>query len=180
MGVHMNKLAFGIAASVVALVAATGVQAADPILIDDVAISMATSNWDGPYAGLGGVFETATSAPAETLWGVQGVLGINQTFDGFLLGGEIYLMGTNSSLTGWGVSAGGEVRAGILATDAILIYGALGAEVESGGNTFATIGGGVEFWAMDDMSIDVEYKYYQGLNNGFTGHHVGLSANWHF
>ena len=181
MGVHMNKLAFGIAASVVALVAATGVQAADPILIDDVAISMATSNWDGPYAGIGVIAETAAAGtPAETIIGAQGILGYNLTSNGFLFGGEIYVSPFSSSTTGFGVVAGGQVRAGLLASDALLLYLAAGGEVTMGGGVFGTVGGGAEFWVADDLSLDLEYKFIIDTASTDRYHHVGLSANWHF
>lgn len=175
----MKTLATGIAASLFALAVAMPAQAADPIMIDDVAIDMATSGWDGPYAGVGVIFESSTTI-AETIAGLQGVVGINQTFDSFLLGGEVYVMPWWSSLTGFGASVGAEVRAGVLASDAVLLYAAGGLEVTNAGNTYGTLGGGIEFMATDSLSIDLEYKYYVGINNGWRGHHLGISGNWHF
>jgi len=175
----MKTLGFGVAVSLLALMAATGAQAADPIMPDNMAIDMATSSWDGAYAGIGVVAETSTTI-AETLIGLQGSVGYNMTMDSLLVGGEIYVMGLNSSNTGLTGSIGGEVRAGFLASDAILLYGAAGAEVTAAGNTYGTLGGGVEFAVADKTTLDLEYKYYMGLNNGWQGHHVGLSINWHF
>jgi opacity protein-like surface antigen len=175
----MNKLAIGLAVSLAALSASAAVKAADPI-VDTTAIAMATSGWDGPYAGIGVIFETAAAGPAETVLGLQGVLGANATMDSFLVGGEVYIMPFWSSINGLGASIGAEARAGFLASEAVLLYGALGGEIDNGGNTFGTVGGGVEFMVSDGMSLDLEYKYYIGLNNAGRYHHVGASANWHF
>ena len=175
----MNKLVFGAAVSLLALGAVSGAQAADAIMIDDTAIQLATSNWDGPYIGAGIIFESSTTI-AETIIGGQAVVGVNQTMDSFLIGGEAYVMGYNSSISGFGASVGAEVRAGFLPSEAVLLYGALGVELTNASTTYGTVGGGVEFWAADNLSIDVEYKYYIGLNNAWRGHHIGISANWHF
>jgi opacity protein-like surface antigen len=138
-----------------------------------------TSGWDGAYIGGGVIFESSTTI-AETIVGGQGVLGFNHTMDSFLIGGEAYVMPYWSSLSGLGASIGAEGRAGFLATESVLLYGALGAEITNTANTYGTIGGGVEFKATDNLSLDLEYKYYVGLNNAWRGNHIGISANWHF
>jgi opacity protein-like surface antigen len=175
----MTKLATSLAVLLGAMAATSGAMAADLILIEEAAIESATSNWDGLYAGAGVTFQSSTTS-TETIFGVQGLVGANATFDSFLLGAEGYLtyMWSSSGSSFWGV--GGTVRGGVLATEDVLIYAALGGEVVEGGNTYATVGGGVEFMATENVSLDLEYKYYIGLNNGWEGHHVGISANWHF
>jgi opacity protein-like surface antigen len=178
----MNKVFAGLAVSLAALVGATGAQAADPIMmVDAPAIEMATSNWDGPYAGIGVIFETAApGTPAETVIGGQAVLGINMTADSFLFGGELYVAPWNSSTGGFGASFGGEVRAGLIVSDPLVLYVAGGGEITDGGNTYGSVGGGAEFMVADDLSLDLEYKFLVGINNANRYHHVGLSANWHF
>jgi opacity protein-like surface antigen len=177
----MKTLATGLAVSLATLLAASAAQAADPIMVVDTpAIEMATSNWDGPYAGIGVILETAITAPAETIIGAQGIIGINFTSGTLLFGAEAYLSGYNSSVNGLGGVVGGEVRAGLLASDAVLIYIAGGAEIDDAAATYGTAGGGVEFLVSDDLSIDIEYKYIMGINNAWRGHHAGVSANWHF
>ncbi len=175
----MTKLATSLAVLLGAMAATSGAMAADLILIEEAAIESATSNWDGFYAGAGVTFQSSTTT-TETIFSVQGLVGANATFDSFLLGAEGYLTYSWSSTGSDFWAAGGTVRGGVLATDDLLIYAALGGEVTEGGSTFATVGGGAEFMVTEDLSLDLEYKYYIGLNNSWEGHHVGVSANWHF
>lgn len=176
----MKNLGLGLAVSLAALVACSGAMAADlPVMVDEPAIAAAT-NWDGVYVGVGVAFISSTTI-VESIGAVQGTIGANATFDSFLLGAEAYLSGNLSSLGGAPYFAlGGEVRGGVLASDTALLYGALGAEYDQGGNTYATVGGGVEFMAFSNVSLDAEYKYYIGLNNAWQGHSFSISANWHF
>jgi outer membrane immunogenic protein len=176
----VTKLASSLAVLLGALAATSGAMAADLVVaVDETAIEQATSAWDGLYVGAGVTFQSSTTT-TETIFSVQGLVGANATFDSFLLGAEGYLTysWSDSGSNFW--AAGGTVRGGLLATDDLLIYAALGGEITEGGQTFATVGGGAEFMVTDDLSLDLEYKYYIGLNNGWEGHHVGLSANWHF
>ena len=173
----MKNLVIGVAAS---LIVASGSAMAADLAIDDQAMAMA-SQWDGAYAGLGGIVYSSTTI-AETGAGIAGILGVNKTVnDKFLLGGEVYAGGTVSSLGGPAYYVlGAEGRGGYLVSDNTLLYGAAGVELEGGGNAFGTRGGGVEFAATEQLSIDIEYKYFIGLNNSWGGHQVGASLNWHF
>jgi outer membrane immunogenic protein len=176
----MKVLGLGIAAAL--LLATAPVMAADLIadIPADEVIAVATS-WDGVYVGIGGTVFSSTTI-AETGVGAEGVIGVNKTLgDNFLLGGEVYGALVRSSL---GPPAyfvvGAEGRAGFLASEAVLLYGATGVELTAGGSIYATVGGGVEFAATENLSIDVEYKYFVPVNNAWQGHELGATLNWHF
>ena len=179
----MTRIVAGLAVSFAVLAATSGAMAADLVVqVEETAIDYATpSNWDGLYVGAGIVFESSTTDDQQ-LFGIQGSVGVNATFDSFLLGAEAfataYVWESDGDPLFFGF--GGIVRGGVLASDDVLVYAALGGEIDDDGSTYATVGGGVEFMAMEDLSLDLEYKYFIGLNNDWQGHHVSLSANWHF
>ena len=177
----MKITGIGLFAPLAALMISSGALAADvPEMVNTAAFERATSVWDGIYAGIGGAYSTSTTI-TETIPAVQGTLGFNKTFGHFLLGAEAYVTDNWSSLGGpayWAVGAEG--RAGVLISDPVLLYGAVGYEYEEGSNTFATFGGGVEFAVHPKVSVDLEYKYYQGLDNSWRGNSFSLSGNWHF
>jgi opacity protein-like surface antigen len=172
------KVLAAAAVSVALLTTASYAADAPEVYVDPV-VSMA-SDWDGFYLGAGVIAETAAApTPAENVVGLQGIAGFNATFDSFLIGGEAYVMPWWSNVAGGGISVGALARIGVLVTEDVLVYGAVGGEVTNGGGTFGTLGGGVEFMVTEDVSLDLEYKHYFG-SNGDRYHHVGVSANWHF
>lgn len=168
-----------------AAMVATPVLAADaPMYVDDGAISMATNTdsvFDGPYAGIGVSLLTSTTI-TENIWAIDGYLGANATFDSFLLGAEVFASFRYSDIFGgsWYGAAGVDGRAGYVIDDMAVIYGSMGLEMTSGGNAYATPGAGIEFAVSEDVSLDLQYKYYWGLNNGWRGHGVSASVLWHF
>ena len=85
---------------------------------------MAT-DWDGVYVGVGVNVEQDLNNP-DTFLGGTAILGVNVTMDSFLLGAEAYAGGQFeiSGATAFGM-LGGEVRAGVLVTEQVLLYGAL-------------------------------------------------------
>ena len=170
----MKVLGLGIVAAL--LLAAAPVMAADLVVDvpDDEAMALA-SNWDGAYAGIGGIAYVSPGAS-----GVGGVvsLGVNQTFgDNFLLGAEVYGGVGLDNPDGLFWLVGAEGRLGVLASDAVLLYGAGGVEWNSPASLYGTLGGGVEFAVQDNVTLDVEYKYYFGAG---TSHQIGVSLNWGF
>lgn len=174
------KSAVLIVSSVFLAAGASSVAAAD-LIVDVPTIEAATSQWDGAYVGIGGVVESAVTLAPDTVLGVFGNVGYNVTMDSFLLGAEVYLLGWNSSATGPGLSVGGEVRAGYIVSDPVLLYGSLGLEVTNGGNVYALPGAGLEFMVTDNLSFDLEYKWYQPVSGTtWSGHSVWGSLNWHF
>jgi opacity protein-like surface antigen len=167
--------------AIVLALGATGAIAADApdLIIDDEPIAV-SSDWDGIYIGVGGHWEMDINNPFQYVGGV-GIVGANVTMDSFLLGAEAYVGG--QTLVGafapfW--IAGGEVRAGFLASEQFLLYAALGGEIIQGGATFWTAGGGLEFMVADNMSVDLEGDYVQGISSGYQAVRFGASLNWHF
>jgi outer membrane immunogenic protein len=167
----MKALGLGIAAAL--LLASAPVMAADLVVdVPDDVVAMA-SDWDGAYAGVGGF---AYVGPTNGFGGV-GNVGVNQTFGGnFLFGVEGYAgLGTDSG-TGLFWLVGAEGRLGVLASDAVLVYGAGGVEWDAPGGGFVTLGGGVEFAVADNMTLDVEYKHFVGA----ATNQIGVSLNFGF
>lgn len=169
----MKLLGLGVAAAV--LLATAPAMAADPI-VDVPVIEEATDlAWDGAYAGIGGI---AYVAPGGSGVGAVGTVGVNQTFgDNLLLGAEIFAGLGLDNPGGLFWLVGAEGRLGVLASDTVLLYGAGGVELDVPGGFYGTLGGGVEFAVQDDVTIDVEYKYYFGAG---TAHQIGVSLNWGF
>lgn len=171
----MKSLGLGIAAT---LFLATAPALAADLVVDVPAIEMATSNWDGAYAGFG------ASAYAGTLSrgvNIAGIIGANKTIgENGLVGGELYVAPGIDNGLGLFVVLGAEARGGFLVNDTALIYGAAGIEGDSFGSIFGTLGGGVEFAMTDDLSLDIEYKHQFGLNTATQLNQLGASLNWHF
>ncbi len=167
----MKALGLGIAAAL--LLATAPVMAADLVVDipnEPVDVSLA---WDGAYAGLGGFVYAGPTNGA----GVTGALGVNQTFGGnLLLGAEGYIGVGSDTGTGLFWLAGAEGRLGVLASDAVLLYGAGGFEWNSPAAVFLTLGGGIEFAVADEMTIDLEYKHFVGA----ATNQIGVSLNWGF
>jgi len=138
-------------------------------------------DWNGVYVGVG------ASADAYTDGFVSGnsvyldvIVGANVTTGDFLLGAEAWVGWYNDIGFSTGFGAGAEVRAGALVSEGVLIYAGLGGYVFDAGNQYGTLGLGAEFVVGDNMTLDLEYKYWQGLNNAFTASSLGASLNWYF
>lgn len=134
-------------------------------------------SWDGFYAGVGlsvGHFSTG-----ETVYMPEVVGGFNVTIDQLLLGAEATVSQGLAS-TGWGAfQATGKARAGLLVTDAVLIYTSGGIGYYCIPNTvFGVGGGGVEIAITDTMSVDFEYEYW--MRPGQTAHSADMSLLFHF
>lgn len=166
--------------AIVLVLGATGAIAADapslpPVYEDPIGFA---SDWDGAYIGVGTMFETSTTV-VENIYGGFVNVGANATFDSLLIGVEGYLAGWWSDATGPGGGVGAEGRIGFVA-DQALIYASGGLELTMGGNLYATPGAGVEFMIWDNTSLDLQYRYFWGINNAWNAHSVRASLNWHF
>ena len=140
-------------------------------------------DWDGFYAGVGVSVDTASSGAAtESYAYIDAIIGFNATNDDILFGVEAWVGAYNeiSPATSNGVGGGAEARVGYLASPEALIYAGLGGYVYDGGGQYATLGLGTEFVVAENVTLDIEYKYWHGLNTTWTGHSIGASANWHF
>jgi opacity protein-like surface antigen len=164
-----------LAAAVVAVAfAATPTLAADApemMMVDEEAMSYATSNWDGFYVGVTGSYY----APAG-VGEFAGVAGVN------FMPSESFLIGVEARagfyfLAATGIDASLSARAGFVAGDA-LVYGTVGGwyDVTSGGPVYPYAGGGVEFMVGDSASIRFQGVYYLTSGN----FEVGTGLLWHF
>ena len=174
--VGLRALVLG--AATVTLMAGSA-DAADLILDTPPVMAVTSTDWSGFYAGVG-ITGISSSSIVEHIVSLDGIIGANAQSGQFVFGGEGYVSAKWSDFSGGYWGAGAEVRGGFLATEAVLLYGALGAEIESGGSTYGTVGGGIEFMAMSSASIDLEYKHYFPLNNAWTGDSISASVLWHF
>ena len=164
--------------AIVLVLASTGAYAAD-LIVDEEPVAL-SSGWDGIYIGVGGHWEFDINNPVQYIGGA-GIIGANVTMDTFLLGAEAYV-GGQSAVGAWAPFwiAGGEVRAGFLASEEFLIYASVGGEIIQGGATFWTAGGGLEFMVADNMSVDLEGDFVAGTAGGYQAVRLGASLNWHF
>lgn len=170
-----------LAASAIALM--TGVAyAADPVMYPEPApvVANGSFDWDGFYAGLGITGASfSNGGPSETVGFLDLIVGGNITYDNFLFGAEAWFGGYRDSVdTGTGIGA--EARAGYLVSDEVLVYTGVGMYRFDGGGQYTTVGLGTEFAVSDDVTIDLEYKYWGWSNTSFTAHSFGASALWHF
>ena len=176
----MRKLLLAISATALM---ATGAMAADPVMTIEPAY-MEPSNgfdWDGFYMGVGVTGSSLTNILTETTVYLDVIAGANMTYGDVLFGLEGWI-GSNyestTSTSGWG--GGLAARIGYLVDPSVLIYASGGGYFYDGGAQYGTVGAGIEFAVTDNVSIDVEYKYWGWSNNGWTGHSIGASALWHF
>ena len=167
--------------AIVLVLGTAGALAADApdLIIDEPAIEMAT-DWTGAYVGVGVSGLLQSNGPQQII-GIDGYLGFNVQADMFLFGAEAYLSGRFSNIVPQYFAIGAEGRVGVLATDAVLLYGALGLEHSfASGNQYLTAGGGVEFLLAESLSLDLEYKHYFPITGTWVGDGVFASLNWHF
>lgn len=169
---------FGLTVGVVAFAAAFtgGAYAAD------MAAPMAVGfDWTGFYAGVGITGGAFTTGPTPSNFAsVDAIAGANITNDLLLFGVEGQVSWYHDFTFGSDWYAKGEVRAGYLATDTALLYLSGSGVHFSGGANYGGFGGGVEFAAMDNMTIDIEGNYYPWSNNAYRLATVSASVLWHF
>jgi outer membrane immunogenic protein len=136
-------------------------------------------DWNGFYAGVYGTVRNGDSSDAQYGLGVQA--GVNAQFDFYLLGAEVAVEGLSGEVgdTTYGQILG---RAGLVATDDVLVYAAggygmdLGAPDESG----LLAGGGVELVITDSISVEAQYLHGFPVNGGNSKNQVTIGANFHF
>ncbi len=172
----MRKLLLGVAATALL---SSGALAADLNVVVPETFDTATFDWDGFYVGLGGT--GAVFNPGGSSVGMIDIIaGVNVTSGNILFGGEAWVGGYLTSAAVTGVEGGLEGRLGYLVSPEALIYLSGGGQFFDAGGQYGTIGAGVEFAITDNVSLDLEYKYWGWSNTGFTGNSIGASANFHF
>lgn len=159
--------------------------AADPVMYPAPAPQVADEgfDWDGFYAGVGFSMDALSNGgPADSYGYLDAIIGYNYTHENILIGAEAWIGGYWDIATGTDTGYGGGVegRVGYLVTDKWLIYSGIGYFKYDAGADYATLGLGTEYAVTENVSLDVEYKYWQGLSNNFAGPSLGTSLLWHF
>ncbi|NOZ31565.1 MAG: hypothetical protein GXP01_00510 [Alphaproteobacteria bacterium] len=138
-------------------------------------------DWDGVYVGLGATAGVVTGlGPGVTAAAIDLILGANVTSGNLLFGVEGWVGAYDFDGFITGAQIGAEARVGVLVDDNVLIYTGLGASVTDSGVQSATIGIGAEFVVGENLTLDLEYKYWESLNFPIGGQSLGASLNWYF
>ncbi len=171
----MRKLLLGVAA---AALLSSGALAADLNVVVPETYATTAFDWDGFYMGLGVTGGQWSNTEGFGLFDV--IAGVNVTAGDVLFGAEAWVGGYATSFGFTGLEGGVAGRLGYLVTPDALMYLSGGGQFFDAGGQYGTIGAGVEFAVTDNVSLDLEYKYWGVSNTGFTAHSIGASANWHF
>jgi outer membrane immunogenic protein len=145
----------------------------------EIPLADASFDWNGFYAGVFGVAQFSPDRDGQ--WGAGVTLGVNATFDFFLVGGEVAVQG----LTGADdQTAYGEILAkgGVLVTDDIAVYAAtgLGSDFGQAVEQDVLLGGGVEMAVADSISLRAQYLHGFPITGDNAKDQVTLGANFHF
>lgn len=135
-------------------------------------------DWNGFYAGIYGIGQASPAGGVQ--YGVGVNVGVNVVLDSVLLGADIALHGlTGSSDTAYGRILG---RAGLLASDDLLVFAAAGYGVDLGAPVEEDIlvGGGIEFAVSQDISLRAQYLHGFPLVGGNPKDEITLGAQFHF
>lgn len=155
-------------------------EAADPAAETATIVSSAF-DWNGFYAGFGGSYSQVTGPAATNQVYATGRAGGNKTIDSFVLGAEIYGSLRYDLTPGTtGVVVGAQGRAGVLASDAVLLYGTLGGFYDFDFAWSATAGAGMGVRLTDNLSIDLQYQHQWDLDAPYSADNFATSLLWHF
>lgn len=184
MRIHEKALS----AAIFSLAGASVAQAADPISYETSAQmqmpiygSEVGTDWDGFYAGLYGV--TQASADNDAQFGLGVALGVNATFDFYLVGAEVAFEGLS------GGEAGDETsytqllaRGGLVVADNVIVYGAAGYGIDTGPNDESDwlVGAGLEYAISDDVSLRAQYLHGFPTSGSNDKNQFTFGANFHF
>jgi outer membrane immunogenic protein len=178
------KFLGGLAIAALLAAAPAAVRAADPL-----AVALSTDNslpltdtefdWNGFYAGVYGV--TQFSPAGGTQFGLGLDLGINARIEFVLIGAEVAVHGLGGG-AGSSTYVQGLGRAGLAATDDVILYaaGGLGVDIGPVGGTDALIGGGVELGLTEDVTLRGQYLHGFAITGANPKNQVSIGANFHF
>ena len=106
---------------------------------------------------------------------------MNAQFDFYLLGAEVAVEGLSGDVgdTTYGQILG---RAGLVATDDVLVYAAGGYGMDLGAPDESDLlaGGGVELAITDNISVEAQYLHGFPVNGGNSKDQFTVGANFHF
>ncbi|QMV02048.1 outer membrane beta-barrel protein [Devosia sp. D6-9] len=159
--------------------------AADPIAYqtsaDTVAVPVADVpfDWNGFY---GGVYGAGQFSPERgNQYGLGLDLGVNATFDFYLVGAEVAVQGLTS---GSGETSYGQVlaRGGVLVADDLALYATAGYGIDLGVPEQSNwlLGGGVEMAITDNVSLRAQYLHGFEAEGANQTNQVTIGANYHF
>lgn len=164
--------------------AADAVTTAPPPIASIPVVDQGGFDWDGFYAGasVGGIYDISAE---ETDWTLGGQVGVNTSFDFFLLGAEVAIDGVFDDETyAYGSALG---RGGVVITDEMLAYAAVGYgsdfSANNGVGDHILAGGGLEFAVTDDVSLRGQYLYgFDQAKDASSSdiHKFTVGANFHF
>ena len=174
----MRRLA-GLLTAAILAAAPAAVNAADSLEVYADPVSTGEFDWNGFYAGVYGV--TQVSAVGGAAFGLGVDVGVNARLEFVLVGAEVAVHGLAGSggLEAYVQTLG---RAGVAATDDLMIYGAggLGLDLGGGGGTDALVGGGVELALTESVSLRGQYLHGFDLAGANPKDQVSVGANFHF
>lgn len=155
--------------AVIAGLAAPAASVASDLFLDRPAISQSI-NFSGPYAGVGVVHSTNdTTAPVVSA-------GYDYRYDFFLLGAEVFGTLENSPVLGV------DVKAGVVATDNLAVYGIAGVQRDTGkAKDSNSLGVGADLALTDGIALTGSYKQVYDLgtfNNRDDQFRVGLKFSF--
>lgn len=135
-------------------------------------------DWSGFYAG---VYGAARIVDGQNQLGLGLQAGVNAQFDFVLLGAEVQVEGLNGDVgdTSYGQLLG---RAGLVATDDVVVYAAGGYGIDLGNPQMdsALAGAGVEVAITDTISLEAEYLRSFSFDEGEPADSITFGANFHF
>lgn len=136
-------------------------------------------DWNGFYGGIYGVGQF--SPVRGNQYGVGLDLGVNATFDFYLLGAEVAAQGLAG---GQGDTSYGQVLAkgGVLVSDDLALYAAAGYGIDLGvaGQSNWLLGAGVEMAITDNVSLRAQYLHGFEADGANPTNQVTIGANYHF
>lgn len=136
-------------------------------------------DWSGFYAG---VFAGVTDAEVSgTQYGLGVNLGVNATFDFYLVGAEVSVQGLNGEI---GESVYGQIlgRAGLIVTEDVVVYGAGGYGIDLGtpDEQDYLLGAGVELALTDSVSVRAQYLRGFPVTGDDASNQFTFGAQLHF
>lgn len=179
----MNSLKVLAIAALIAAAPAAG-RAADSLAVtlstdESLPVTDTEFDWNGFYAGVYGVGQFSPIGGNQ--FGIGFDVGVNARLEFVLVGAEVAVHGLLGG-AGNGAYVQGLGRAGLAATDDIIIYaaGGLGVDIGPVGGTDALLGGGVELAVTDSVSLRGQYLHGFALTGANPKDQVTVGANFHF
>ncbi|WP_424981140.1 outer membrane protein [Maritalea sp. S77] len=158
-------------------IASSPALAADPIVYPTTSpvVTSSTFDWDRFYLGL----SVGSMNDGAQYFGFGGLAGLNMQSGDWVFGLEVQGSAYYDGGTYTGALYDVFGRAGYLVAPEALLYASGGVVFNGTGDTFAGIGGGIEFAVHDDVTFGGEYTYITD-GGGATGHVFDAKLRWYF